>query len=96
VTERLRLAVYLVDWQWSDALGEKRVKYAHAGVEAVHCLSNPITDIVGTVVYGEVKVGDWVMAWQGKGPSLKEFRTVVGWHTMRRRRRCGRDRRLGN
>jgi len=70
------LAVYLVDWQSSDALGEKRVKYAHAGVEAVHCLSNPNTDNVGSAVYGEVKVGDWVMAWQGKGPSLKESGTV--------------------
>jgi hypothetical protein len=51
--DRVLLAVYLVDWQCSGALGEKRVKYEHTGVEAVYCLSNPITDIVGSAVYGE-------------------------------------------
>lgn len=35
MTDRLRLAVYLVASQWSDALGEKRVKYECTGVEAV-------------------------------------------------------------
>ena len=66
VTDRLQLAIYMVDWQWTDAPGEKRVKYEHTGVEVVYRLSNPITDIVGSAVYGEVKVGDGVMAWEGK------------------------------
>ena len=66
MTDRLRLAVYLVASQWSDALGEKRVKYECTGVEAVYCLSNPVTDIVGSAVYGEVKVGDGVMEGEGK------------------------------
>lgn len=60
MTNRLQLAVYLVDWRWSDEPGEKKVKCEHTGVEVIYRWSNRITDILGSAVDGEV------MKWAGK------------------------------
>jgi len=66
VTDRLQIALYLVDWRWTDAPGEKRVQYEHTGVEVIYRLSNPTTDFLGSAVYGEVKLGDGLVELEGK------------------------------
>ena len=74
VTDRLSLSLYLADWSITDGNGaHKAVRYEHSGVEAVYNLSNPVTDVVGSAIYGEVTVGDRLLELEGKVILQKNF-----------------------
>jgi len=59
VTDRFQLAFYLPDWRYEESATESgKAEFRDIAVEAIYGLSDPNTDLLGSAVYGEVKVGD--------------------------------------
>jgi hypothetical protein len=58
ITDRFQAALYLADWHLNDHPGAgNRVHFDNAALELIYRLSNPVTDFVGSAVYGEVRGG---------------------------------------
>jgi len=81
LTDRLQLGVYVVDWKVLDKVagGEDGAQaiYQDSAVELIYNISNPVTDIVGSAVYGEVKLGDQKLELEGKLILQKNFGPFV-------------------
>jgi hypothetical protein len=81
VTDRLQLGLYLADWKVLDRVagGEDGAQavYQDTAVEVIYNLTNPITDLVGSAVYGEVKLGDQKLELEGKLILQKNFGPLV-------------------
>lgn len=73
VTDRFQLALYIADWGYTSAPGEHRAEYQHSGVEAIYNLTNPVTDFLGSAIYGEVLVGEALVELEGKLLLQKNF-----------------------
>lgn len=54
VTDRMQAAIYVADWKVS----EERPIYKATAFELIYNMTNPITDLLGSALYGEVKLGD--------------------------------------
>lgn len=67
VTDRFQLAAYF-DWRYQDgtSVGNDRAEWRDVALEAIFNLSDPTTDILGSALYGEVKVGDGFLEFEGK------------------------------
>jgi hypothetical protein len=61
VTDRFQAALYLANWEVNDsrAGGDEGAHSAFqdTAVELIYSLSNPVTDILGSALYGEFKIG---------------------------------------
>ena len=81
VTDRLQLGIYVADWKVVDSVagGEDgaRAIYQNTAVEVIYNLTNPVTDLIGSALYGEVKMGDQVFELEGKVILQKNFGPVV-------------------
>lgn len=66
ITDRLQLGLYLADWTYRDGGDEQGARYHDSAVELIYNLSNPQTSFLGSALYGEVKIGDEVLALEGK------------------------------
>ncbi len=85
VTDRFQLAVYVADWRWEKRDGVKsRTTYQTSGVEAIYNLTDPIEDLLGSALYGEVKLGPEKFVLEGKlllekdiGPWVVGYNFVV-------------------
>jgi hypothetical protein len=81
VTDRLQLAIYAADWKVVDnvAGGEDGAHaiYEDTALEAVYSLTNPVTDWIGSAIYGEVKLGDQKFELEGKAILQKNFGPLV-------------------
>jgi hypothetical protein len=81
VTDRFQLAIYAADWKVVDNIagGEKGAQaiYEDTAIEAVYNLTNPVTDWVGSAVYGEIKLGDQKFELESKFILQKNFGPLV-------------------
>jgi hypothetical protein len=81
VTDHFQLSVYAADWKVVDnvAGGEKGAQaiYEDSAVEAVYNLTNPVTDWIGSAVYGEVRLGDQSLGLESKVILQKDFGPLV-------------------
>lgn len=81
ITDRLQLGVYLADWRVVDnaAGGEDgaHASFQDSAVELIYNISNPVTDIVGSAIYGEMKIGPEKFELEGKFILQKNFGPVV-------------------
>lgn len=81
LTDRLQVGVYVADWKVLDKVagGEDGAQaiYQDSAVEVIYNLSNPVTDFIGSAVYGEVKLGDQKLELEGKLILQKNFGPVV-------------------
>lgn len=81
VTDHFQLSVYAADWKVVDnvASGEKGAQaiYEDSGLEAVYNLTNPVTDWIGSAVYGEVRLGDQSLGLESKLILQKDFGPLV-------------------
>lgn len=81
VTDRFQVAVYLADWKVVDSVagGDEGAHaiYQDTAVEMIYNLTNPVTDIIGSALYGEVKLGDQKFVLEGKLLLQKNFGPVV-------------------
>ena len=74
VTDHLELSIYLADWSIRDGGGEHKVaRYDDSAIEAIYNLTNPVTDFLGSAIYGEIHLGDRYMELEGKVILQKNF-----------------------
>lgn len=77
VTDRLQLGIYVADWKVLDSVasGEDGTQaiYQDSAIEAIYNLTNPVTDSIGSAIYGEVKLGDQTFELEGKVILQKNF-----------------------
>lgn len=67
VTDRLQLALYLLDWRYEESATEDgKADFHDVAVEAIYGLTDPVKDWIGSAVYGEVKVGDGFLELESK------------------------------
>ncbi len=81
ITDRLQAGIYVVDWKVVDAVaggadGAQAI-YQDSAVELIYNLTNPVTDWIGSAVYGEVKLGDQKFELEGKLILQKNFGPIV-------------------
>lgn len=84
LTDRLQLGLYLSDWSVTRESGTTKSVWNDAAVEMIYNLSNPTTDLLGSAIYGEVKLGDEIFALEAKlllqknvGPWTFAYNAVV-------------------
>ncbi len=73
VTDRLQAAIYVADWKVSDG----QAVYKDTAAELIYNMTNPVTDLVGSAIYGEVKLGDQQFKLEGKILLQKNFGPIV-------------------
>lgn len=67
LTENTQLGVYLSDWRHTENdNGADETEWRTAGLEIIHRLSNPTTDVIGSALYGEVLLGPEKFELEGK------------------------------
>ncbi|CAN5749377.1 hypothetical protein BH09VER1_BH09VER1_11900 [soil metagenome] len=81
VTDKLQFGLYVADWKVLDnfAGGEKGAQaiYEDTAFEAIYNLTNPVTDLIGSAIYGEIQLGDHKFALEGKIILQKNFGPFV-------------------
>jgi len=81
LTDRTSLALYVADWKVLDnrAGGDygAQAVYQDTAVEVIHNLTNPVMDLVGSALYGEVKLGDQKFEIESKLLLQKNFGPIV-------------------
>lgn len=81
LTDKLQLGVYVADWSVVDKVagGEDgaHAAYQDSAVELIYNLTNPVTDIIGSAVYAELKLGDQKLELEGKLILQKNFGPFV-------------------
>lgn len=66
LTDRFQVSLYF-DWSLlDDAEKDHHVRFHDVALEGKLNLSNPVTDLVGSALYGEVKVGNDLVELEGK------------------------------
>ena len=67
VTDNLQLGLYLSDWrvQRGDSVDDG-AEWRNVAVETIFALTDPVTDALGSALYGEIKLGDELLALEGK------------------------------
>jgi len=74
ITDRLQASLYFADWHINDhSDGADSVHYDDAALELIYRLSNPVTDLVGSAVYGEIRGGHELFELESKVLLQKNF-----------------------
>ena len=74
ITDRFQAALYFADWHVNDhSAGDDRVHFDDAALELIYRLSNPVTDFLGSAVYGEVRGGPDFLELESKILLQKNF-----------------------
>ncbi len=68
VTDRLQMAIYVADWSLlrGDSFASNGAVYTGSAVELLYSLTNPATSVLGSALYGELKVGDKLVKLESK------------------------------
>ena len=73
LTEDLQLALYLSDWRYENSASKSEAEWKNVAVELKRNLSDPISDFLGSALYGEVKFGPEKFVLEGKILLQKNF-----------------------
>ncbi|MEI6340039.1 MAG: hypothetical protein WCQ57_15895 [Verrucomicrobiota bacterium] len=81
ITDRLQLGVYLADWRVVDSVAGgddgAHASFQDSAIELIYNLTNPVTDLVGSAIYGEMKIGPEKFELEGKFILQKNFGPFV-------------------
>ena len=79
VTDRFQLGFYLSDWRYEENApeGVRGGDWRDAAVEGIWNLSDPVKDLLGLALYGEVKFGDELFELEGKLIAQKDVGKLV-------------------
>ena len=67
ITDRLQASLYFSDWHIDDRPGgDDRVHYDDAALEVIYRLSSPVTGLLGSAVYGEIRSGPELVELESK------------------------------
>ena len=79
LTSKTQLGLYFANWA-HDARSHES-SYQNSAVEVIHNLTNPVTDFLGSAIYGEFSVGERHATLEGKLLLEKRIgQWVVGWN----------------
>lgn len=75
ITEDFQLAVYASDWRYEDgsSVSDDGTQWRDVAFEGIYNLTNPVTDVIGSALYGEIKIGDELFEIEGKIIAEKYF-----------------------
>lgn len=82
LTNRLQMGLYLSDWrlQRGDSVDDG-AKWRNVAVELKYNLTDPTADVLGSALYGEIKIGDELFELEGKIILQKNIgQWVVAWN----------------
>ncbi|MGI8821317.1 MAG: DUF6662 family protein [Chthoniobacterales bacterium] len=79
ITDRLQAAIYVADWSYQDGRSVEDVGTAYTGsaVELIYNLTNPQTSVIGSAIYGELKIGEDLVTFESKVLLDKHLGPVV-------------------
>lgn len=78
LTDRIQLGLYLADWTHRDpSFGGKSTEYTGSAIEVIGNLTDPVTDLLGSALYGEIKAGPDLLKLEGKILLQKNFGPLV-------------------
>jgi hypothetical protein len=63
VTDRFQIAIYAADWKVEDNIAS----YQNTSLEAIYQITDPKKALLGSAIYGEVKLGDTQFKLETKG-----------------------------
>ena len=68
ITDDFQLAVYVADYRYKDgsSVADDGTEFRDVAFEGIYNLSNPVTDVIGSALYGEVKIGSELFELEGK------------------------------
>ena len=68
ITEKFQLGFYISDWRYQDgkSVANDRAEWRNVAVEAILNLTSPVNDFLGLALYGEIKIGDELLALEAK------------------------------
>lgn len=67
VTDRFQLGLYVADWRYTDNdSGKDEAEWRTAGLEGIDSMTGPNKDVLGSALYGEVRLGPEKFALEGK------------------------------
>jgi len=68
MTDDFQIAFYIADWRYQDgrSVQDDGAEVRDAAVELIYQLADPVVDPLGVAIYGEVKLGDEVIALEAK------------------------------
>lgn len=67
LTDSLQFSIYAADWRHTQSnQGEDKTEFRTTSFELIKNLSDPVTDAIGSALYGEVKIGGEKFALEGK------------------------------
>jgi len=82
VTDDLQLGLYISDWrvQRGDSVDDG-AEWRNVAVETIYAMTDPVTDPLGSALYGEIKLGDELFVLEGKIILQKNLgKWVFGWN----------------
>ncbi|MHC5027228.1 MAG: DUF6662 family protein [Planctomycetota bacterium] len=82
LNDTTQLGLYLSDWRYErgDSV-DNGATWRNVGVEVIHALTDPVTDALGTALYGEIKFGDELFELEGKLIVQKNVgKWVLAWN----------------
>lgn len=67
LTDNLQLGLYLSDWRIQDGQSvDDGAEWRNVAAEFIYGLTDPVTDPIGSALYGEIKIGDELFELEGK------------------------------
>ncbi len=74
ITDRLQTSLYFADWHINDHFDSTdHVQYDDAALEIIYRLSSPVTDALGSAIYGEIRGGPQLLELESKVLLQKNF-----------------------
>ena len=77
VTDNFQVALYLSDWRYEKSKEDETTEWRNVAVEAIYNISDPTADLLGSGLYGEVKLGDELFSLESKLLLQKNIDRVI-------------------
>ena len=77
VTDRFQVSVYLADWFYENAQERSGFSYSNSAIELIYNLTNPVDDLIGLSIYGEMKGGDRLIELESKLIAQKNLGPLI-------------------
>jgi hypothetical protein len=77
VTDRFQVSVYLADWFYENAQERSGFSYSNSAIELIYNLTNPVDDLIGLSIYGEIKGDDRLIELESKLIAQKNLGPLI-------------------
>jgi hypothetical protein len=77
ITEKFQGSIYLADWFYRSDPEHTGFTYSDTAIELIYNFTNPVVDLVGLSIYGELKAGDRLIELESKVISQKNFGPLI-------------------